>query len=150
MIQFLNAATGTASTAEMLLSFLPMLLIIVFMIVLIYLPQKRQDKKDAAMRSSIEIGDKVTTIGGIVGIVCAIADKDDTILIETGSDRTKIRFRRSAISSVEKLDTGQEVIDIKPTPPCIVLTVQGGVLLWLKICANQKPALKIRPRRRCC
>ena len=62
MIQFLNAATGTATTAEMLLSFLPMILIIVFMIVLIYLPQKRQDKKDAAMRSSIEIGDKVTTI----------------------------------------------------------------------------------------
>ena len=85
MIQFLNAATGTATTAEMLLSFLPMILIIVFMIVLIYLPQKRQDKKDAAMRSSIEIG----------------------------SDRTKIRFRRSAISSVEKLDTGK---DSKSTP----------------------------------
>ena len=110
MIQFLNAATGTATTAEMLLSFLPMILIIVFMIVLIYLPQKRQDKKDAAMRSSIEIGDKVTTIGGIV---CAIADKDDTLVIETGSDRTKIRFRRSAISSVEKLDTGK---DSKSTP----------------------------------
>ena len=102
MIQFLNAAAGTATTAEMLISFLPMVLIIVFMIVLIYLPQKRQDKKDAAMRNSIEIGDKVTTIGGIVGIVCAIADKDDTLVIET-----KIRFRRSAISSVEKLDTGK-------------------------------------------
>ena len=113
MIQFLNAATGTATTAEMLMSFLPMILIIVFMIVLIYLPQKRQDKKDAAMRNSIEIGDKVTTIGGIVGIVCAIADKDDTLVIETGSDRTKIRFRRSAISSVEKLDTGK---DSKSTP----------------------------------
>ena len=85
MIQFLNAATGTATTAEMLMSFLPMILIIVFMIVLIYLPQKRQDKKDAAMRNSIEIG----------------------------SDRTKIRFRRSAISSVEKLDTGK---DSKSTP----------------------------------
>ena len=104
MIQFLNAATGTATTAEMLMSFLPMILIIVFMIILIYLPQKRQDKKDAAMRSSIEIGDKVT---------CAIADKDDTLVIETGSDRTKIRFRRSAISSVEKLDTGK---DSKSTP----------------------------------
>lgn len=103
----------TATTAEMLMSFLPMILIIVFMIVLIYLPQKRQDKKDAAMRNSIEIGDKVTTIGGIVGIVCAIADKDDTLVIETGSDRTKIRFRRSAISSVEKLDTGK---DSKSTP----------------------------------
>ncbi len=114
MIQFLNAASGTASTTEMLLIFLPMiLLILVFMVVLIYLPQKRQDKKDAAMRGSIEIGDKVTTIGGIVGIVCAIADKDDTLVIETGSDRTKIRFRRSAISAVEKLDTGK---DSKATP----------------------------------
>ena len=37
MIQFLNAAAGTATTAEMLISFLPMVLIIVFMIVLIYL-----------------------------------------------------------------------------------------------------------------
>ena len=106
MIQFLNAATGTATTAEMLLSFLPMILIIVFMIILIYLPQKRQDKKDAAMRSSIEIGDKVSTIGGIVGNVCAISEKDDTIVLETGSDRTKIRFRRTAIASVEKLDMG--------------------------------------------
>lgn len=106
MIQFLNAANGTATTAEMLISFLPMILIIVFMVILIYLPQKRQDKKDAAMRSSIEIGDKVSTIGGIVGIVCAISEKDDTIVLETGSDRTKIRFRRTAIASVEKLDMG--------------------------------------------
>ena len=105
MIQFLSA-TGSASMTETLFTLLPMILIIVFMFILIYLPQKRQDKKDAAMRSSIEIGDKVYTIGGIVGIVCAIADKDDTIVLETGSDRTKIRFRRSAIASVEKLDVG--------------------------------------------
>ena len=107
MIQFLSA-TGTDSTAEMIVSFLPIVILLVFMIVLVYLPQKRQDKKDAAMRNSIEIGDKVTTIGGIVGIVCAIADKDDTLVIETGSDRTKIRFRRSAISGVEKLDAGKD------------------------------------------
>ena len=107
MIQFLSA-TGSASMTETLFTLLPMILIIVFMFILIYLPQKRQDKKDAAMRSSIEIGDKVSTIGGIVGIVCAIADKDDTIVLETGSDRTKIRFRRSAISGVEKLDAGKD------------------------------------------
>ena len=104
MIQFLT--TEAATTGEMILSLLPMLLIIVFMILIIYIPQKRQDKKDAAMRNSIEIGDKVATIGGIVGIVFAISEKDDTIVVETGSDRTKIRFRRTAISSVEKLDMG--------------------------------------------
>ena len=111
MIQFLNAAAGTATTAEMLISFLPMVLIIVFMIVLIYLPQKRQDKKDAAMRNSIEIGDKVTTIGGIVGRVVAI--KDDTFVLETGADRVKIRFTKSAISSVEKLNMDKAPADKK-------------------------------------
>lgn len=104
MIQFLS--TETASTGEMIISLLPMILILVFMFLIVYVPQKRQDKKDAAMRNSIEIGDKVTTIGGIVGIVFAISEKDDTLVVETGSDRTKIRFRRSAISAVEKLDTG--------------------------------------------
>ncbi|EFB76596.1 preprotein translocase subunit YajC [Subdoligranulum variabile] len=103
MIQFLSQE---ATTGDMIVSLLPMVLILVFMFLIIYVPQKRQDKKDTAMRNSIEIGDKVTTIGGIVGIVFAISDKDDTLVVETGSDRTKIRFRRSAISSVEKLDVG--------------------------------------------
>lgn len=106
MIQFLS--TEAATTGELIISLLPMVLIIVFMILIIYIPQKRQDKKDAAMRNSIEIGDKVTTVGGIVGIVFAISEKDDTLVVETGSDRTKIRFRRSAISSVEKLDVGND------------------------------------------
>ena len=107
MIQFLE--TATESTAGSLISLvLPMVLIIAFMYILIYLPQKKQDKKDAAMRSSIEVGDKVTTIGGIVGRVVAIADMDDTFVLETGSDRTKIRFRRTAISSVEKLEINKE------------------------------------------
>ena len=74
------------------------------MYLIIYLPQKRQDKKDTAMRNSIEIGDEVTTIGGVIGRVTAI--KEDTFVLETGSDRVKIRFRRSAIASVEKLDMG--------------------------------------------
>ena len=95
MIQFLNAATGTATTAEMLMSFLPMILIIVFMIVLIYLPQKRQDKKDAAMRSSIEIGDKVTTIGGIVGIV-----SDDSFVVNCYSTLADVSQNDSFASSV--------------------------------------------------
>lgn len=100
MIQFLET---TASTGNILLTMvLPMVLVIGFMYLIIYVPQKRQDKKDAAMRNSIEIGDEVTTIGGIIGHVAAI--KDDTFVLETTSDRVKIRMRRSAISSVNKLD----------------------------------------------
>ena len=108
MIEFLTA--DTSSTASLLVTFLPMVLILVFMYIILYLPQKKQDKKDAAMRASIEVGDTVITIGGVVGRVAAI-NKDDTFVLETTSDRVKIRFRRSAISSVEKLDMGNTAKD---------------------------------------
>ena len=73
--------------------------------------QKKQEKKDAAMRSSLEIGDQVTTIGGVIGRVVAI--KDDTFVLETGADRVKIRFTKSAISSVEKLNMDKAPADKK-------------------------------------
>ena len=98
----------TTTTESYISLFFTLALMLVLLYFMIYRPQKKQEKKDAAMRAALEIGDQVVTIGGIVGIVCAIADKDDTLVIETGSDRTKIRFRRSAISSVEKLDTGKD------------------------------------------
>ena len=88
MIEFLTA--DTSSTASLLVTFLPMVLILVFMYIILYLPQKKQDKKDAAMRASIEVGDTVITIGGVVGRVAAINDKDDTFVLETTSDRVKI------------------------------------------------------------
>ena len=106
MIEFLTA--DTSSTASLLVTFLPMVLILVFMYIILYLPQKKQDKKDAAMRASIEVGDTVITIGGVVGRVAAI---NDNFVLETTSDRVKIRFRRSAISSVEKLDMGNTAKD---------------------------------------
>ncbi len=77
-------------------------LMILMLYFMIYRPQKKQDKKDAEMRKNLEIGDQVTTIGGIVGRVIAI--KDDTFVLETGSDRVKLRFIKSAIGSVEKLN----------------------------------------------
>ena len=100
MIQFLETTVNPAGS--MITLVLPMLIVIVFFYLILYLPQKRQEKKDAEMRNSIDVGDEVTTIGGVVGRVASI--KDDTFVLETTSDRVKIRFRRSAISSVEKLD----------------------------------------------
>ncbi len=64
-------------------------------------PQNKRDKEQREMRSNVEIGDGVTTIGGIIGRVVSI--KDETILLETGSDRVKIRLQKWAIQSVEKL-----------------------------------------------
>ena len=90
------------TTTESYISlFFTLALMLVMLYFMIYRPQK-QEKKDAAMRSSLEIGDQVTTIGGVIGRVVAI--KDDTFVLETGADRVKIRFTKNAISSVEKLN----------------------------------------------
>ena len=51
------------------------------------------------MRNSLEVGDEVTTIGGIIGAVCSI--KGETVTIETGKDRSKIRVLRSAIKTID-------------------------------------------------
>lgn len=91
------------TTTESYISlFFTLALMLVMLYFMIYRPQKKQEKKDAAMRSSLEIGDQVTTIGGVIGRVVAI--KDDTFVLETGADRVKIRFIKNAISSVEKLN----------------------------------------------
>lgn len=58
-------------------------------------PQKKKEKEIQLMRSKLEVGDEIVTIGGIIGRVVNI--KDDTIVIETGSDRSKIRITRWAI-----------------------------------------------------
>ena len=91
-----------ANDGSMMTLVITMVLTLGLMYFMIYRPQKKQQKKDTEMRNALDIGDEVTTIGGIVGRVVAI--KEDTFVLETGSDRMKIRFRRSAIASVEKLD----------------------------------------------
>ena len=91
------------TTTESYISlFFTLALMLVMLYFMIYRPQKKQEKKDAAMRSSLEIGDQVTTIGGVIGRVVAI--KDDTFVLETGADRVKSRFTKNAISSVETLN----------------------------------------------
>lgn len=90
------AQNGSASAGDLLITFIPLGLIIVFFYFFILRPQRKQDKKDKQMRENLEIGDEVVTNGGIVGIVFSL--KDDTVVIETGGDRSKIRVMRWAIA----------------------------------------------------
>lgn len=66
---------------------------------LMYRPQKKAEKAAADMRNSLQVGDEVSTIGGIIGEIVSI--KEDTVVIETSRDGTKIRFHVSAIKSVD-------------------------------------------------
>lgn len=75
------------------------LIMIVGFIALMYFmlirPQKKQQKKEKQMRESIQIGDEIITIGGIYGRVVSL--KEDSLVIESSGDRSKIQIQRSAV-----------------------------------------------------
>lgn len=74
------------------------LIIAVFYFILIR-PQSKQKKKEEDMRNSLEVGDTIVTIGGIIGRV--VSFKEDDLVIETGADRNKMKIKRWAVGSNE-------------------------------------------------
>lgn len=89
-------------TVGLIGTFVPIILMVALLYFFMIRPQNKKEKQAQAMRNSIEVGDEVTTIGGLVGRVAGI--KEDTFVLETGADRVKIRMKRWAIQSVEKLN----------------------------------------------
>ncbi len=78
-------------------------IVIIIMFVAMYFfsirPQKKREKEEAAMRSSVDIGDKIITIGGISGVVISAKDDEDNVVIETGGDKTRLRIKRWSIQT---------------------------------------------------
>ena len=74
-------------------------ILFVFLYFFMIRPQKKQERRDAEMRDALAVGDEVTTIGGIIGKVVSI--KGETFVLETTKDRTKIRFLKAAVRSVD-------------------------------------------------
>lgn len=62
-------------------------------------PQKKQERAAAEMRNNLAVGDEITTIGGIIGKIVSI--KEETMIIETGRDHTRIRLLKSAVRTVD-------------------------------------------------
>lgn len=79
------------------------ILMIVLMLAVMYFfmirPQKKQEKEIQDMRNNLQVGDEITTIGGIIGKIISI--KEETCLIETSGDKTKIRILKSAVKVVD-------------------------------------------------
>lgn len=61
-------------------------------------PNSKKKKQEEELKKNVEIGDEITTIGGIVGRVIAVRDEEDEIILETGADRVKLRFKKWCIS----------------------------------------------------
>ena len=107
LLQMGSQASGSGSSYSMLIALVAVFAIMYFMTIR---PQKKLQKEEQEMRSSIEIGDEIITIGGIVGRVVTIREED--IIIETGADRNKIKILRGAINTNKtKMDQRRKEVE---------------------------------------
>lgn len=105
MLHFLTE-TGTDATSTGLLGGSTIIMLVIMVAIFYFMmirPENKRKKEAEAMRSAMKVGDKITTIGGIVGKVVDI--KEDKFVIETSADQVRIEFAKWALSTNE---TGAE------------------------------------------
>ncbi len=87
--------------------------LIVVMIAIMYFlmirPQRKRQKEEQQMRNNLRVGDEITTIGGICGRVLQI--KEDSLVIETGADRSKMTIKKWAIQSCDTVHDANDIDD---------------------------------------
>ena len=91
-----EAAPGGGGT------WITMIVLLVVMVAMFFFTSrsnKKQEKQAQNMRDSLSVGDEITTIGGIIGKIVSI--KEETLVLETSHDRTRIRILKTAVSRVD-------------------------------------------------
>ena len=96
MLNFLTTTTTPGGLASPLIMMVLMFAIFYFMLIR---PENKRKKEAEQMRSAVKTGDKITTIGGIIGTVVNV--KDDKIVIETSADQVRMELAKWAISTNE-------------------------------------------------
>lgn len=97
MAQSASGTSATGTTGSSTTYIIMMVVLVGVMYFLMIRPQKKRQKEEQEMRQSLEIGDEIITIGGIVGKVVTIREND--LIIETGSDRNKMKIERWAVNT---------------------------------------------------
>ena len=106
---FLSSGSSAAgSTTGMWWTIVYMVVIFAVFYLLLIRPQQKKKKKEEKMRGSVQIGDEITTIGGIVGRVVGIKEDADVLILETGTDRAKIKIKKWAVGSVNTVHDSAE------------------------------------------
>ena len=90
---------GTTGGTSIVPTIVMLVLVVVFFYFFMIRPQKKKEREESQMRDALAIGDEVTTIGGIIGKIVSI--KDETFVLETTHNKTKIRFLKGAIRTVD-------------------------------------------------
>jgi preprotein translocase subunit YajC len=101
----LAASTSSAPAGGDLMTTLwgmsPLLLVVVVFYFLMIRPQRKREKTTTSMRNNVQVGDEITTVGGVMGRIVSI--KDDSLIIETGADRNKMRVKKWAVQSCDTI-----------------------------------------------
>ena len=92
-------AQQVSGNANMITTVVMLVAMIAIFYFFMYRPQKKQEKETNDMRNGLQVGDEITTIGGIIGKIVSM--KDETVLIETSNERNKIRILRTAVRNVD-------------------------------------------------
>lgn len=87
-----------SNSGNIWVTILPLVILIVVMYLLLIRPQKKREKEITAMRSSVQVGDEIITIGGICGKV--VKTKEDSLVIQVGADRVKFEIMRWSVSKI--------------------------------------------------
>ena len=106
MLYFLESTTGSPETlpgASPMSTIIMLVIMVAIFYFMLIRPENKRKKEAEQMRSSLKVGDRITTIGGIQGKVIHIAD--EKFVIETGADQVRIEFAKWALSTNE---TGAE------------------------------------------
>ena len=103
--------TGGSSWTSLLITAIPMVLLIGVFYFLLIRPEKKRAKKEEEMRANLQVADEVVTIGGIIGRVLSI--QEETVVVETGSDRNRIRVLKTAIAENRTAHDDVETVTIK-------------------------------------
>lgn len=105
-----STTATTAATGGFFGSYGTTILMIVVLVAVFYFfmirPENKKKKKLADMRSSLSVGDDITTIGGMIGKV--VSCSNETVTFETGEDRVRIQVAKWAISTVGRATQEQQ------------------------------------------
>lgn len=88
-----------AQTQQMIMGLLMWVVVFGVFYFLLIKPQKKKDKQLKEMRENLKVGDKVTTIGGIIAHVAKV--EENAVILEIGPNRTKVPFEKWAIGAVQ-------------------------------------------------
>lgn len=99
MFHFLTTTADAASNAGMMSSLIMIGVMFAVMYFILIRPENKRKKEAEQMRSAVKVGDKITTIGGIVGKVVDV--KEEKFVIETGADQVRIELCKWALSTNE-------------------------------------------------